>query len=162
MLKALFKFMSCQFTIKLNRSEIVIKTTILSLSISSIFVFWMQVDWDWDHMINRFQKFAFSVNSTRPHEADTVVFSNLSTLESVFKSLRFHRKRYIVFIVFVWTGHKNATKCLRFQMKTHSCGRDLKLFCKCTNKLESIYEGYLRISHSSFSCLFCFVLFCFV
>ena len=40
-------------------------------------------------MTNRFQKFAFSVNSTRPHEADTVAFSNLSNLESVFKSLRF-------------------------------------------------------------------------
>ena len=35
-------------------------------------------------MTNRFQKFAFSVNSTRPHEADTV---------SIFKSLRFHRFR---------------------------------------------------------------------
>ena len=39
----------------------------------------------------------FSVNSIHPHEADTVAFSNLSTLESVFKGLRFH-------IVFVWTG----------------------------------------------------------
>ena len=35
-------------------------------------------------MTNRFQKFVFSVNSTRPREADTVAFSNLSTLESVF------------------------------------------------------------------------------
>ena len=42
-------------------------------------------------MTNRFQKFAFSVNSTRPHEADTVAFSNISTLEIVFKSLRFHQ-----------------------------------------------------------------------
>ena len=49
----------------------------------------------------RLQKFAFSFISTRPHDTDTVAFSNLSTLESVFKSLRFHRKRYIVF---VWTG----------------------------------------------------------
>ena len=40
-------------------------------------------------MTNRFQKFAFSVNSTRSHEADTIAFSNLSTLESVLKSLRF-------------------------------------------------------------------------
>ena len=64
--------------------------------------------WKWtgtDNMTNRFQKFAFSVNSTRPHEADAVAFWNLSTLENVFKSLRFHRKRYIAFIVFVWTGH---------------------------------------------------------
>ena len=30
-------------------------------------------------------------------------------------------------IVFVWTGHENATKCLRFQMKTHPCGRGLRL-----------------------------------
>ena len=35
-------------------------------------------------MTNRFQTFAFSVNSTRPHEADSVAFSNLSTLESFF------------------------------------------------------------------------------
>ena len=40
-------------------------------------------------MTKRFQKIAFSVNSTRPHEADNVAFSNLSTLESVFKRLRF-------------------------------------------------------------------------
>ena len=50
----------------------------------------------------------FSI-STRPHDTDTVAFSNLSTLEIVFESLRFHRKRYTVFIVFVWTGHENAT-----------------------------------------------------
>ena len=74
-------------------------------------------------MTNRFQKFAFSVNSTRPHDTDTVAFSNLSTLEIVFESLRFHRKRYIVF---VWTGHENATKCLRFQMKRHPCGWGLR------------------------------------
>ena len=61
--------------------------------------------------------------STRPHDTDTVTFSNVSTLEIVFESLRFHRKRYIVF---VWTGHENATKCLRFQMKTHPCGRGLR------------------------------------
>ena len=74
--------------------------------------FHMEVHWDWDHMINCFQKFAFSVNSTRPHETDAVVFSNLSTLESVFKSLRFHRKGYIVFIVFiifVSTVYENAS-----------------------------------------------------
>ena len=53
-------------------------------------------------MTNRLQKFAFSVNSTRPHDTDTVAFSNLSTLESVCKSLSFH-------IVFVWTGHENAS-----------------------------------------------------
>ena len=69
-------------------------------------------------MTNRFQKFVFSLISTRQHDADTVAFSNLSTLESVFKSLRFHRS-------FVRTGHENATKCLRFQMKTHPCGRGL-------------------------------------
>ena len=63
-------------------------------------------------MTNHFQKFAFSLISTRPHDTDTVAFSNLSTLESVFKSLRFHRKRYIIVIVFVWTGHENATKGL--------------------------------------------------
>ena len=28
-----------------------------------------------------------------PHDTDTVVVSNLSTLESIFKSLRFHRFR---------------------------------------------------------------------
>ena len=40
-------------------------------------------------MTNRFQKFAFSLISTRPHDIDTVAFSNLSTLEIVFESLRF-------------------------------------------------------------------------
>ena len=42
-------------------------------------------------MTNRFQKFAFLVNLIRPHEADIVAFSNLSTLESAFKSLRIRR-----------------------------------------------------------------------
>ena len=60
-----------------------------------------------------FQKFAFSVN---------VAFSNLSTLESILKSFRFHWKRYIVFIRGFY-----ATKCLRFQMKTHSCGQGLSI-----------------------------------
>ena len=69
----------------------------------ALFVFFLIV-------LMRFRKFAFSVNSTRPHKA--VAFSNLSILESVFKSLRFH-------IVFVWMGHVNESKCLRIQMKTH-------------------------------------------
>ena len=53
-------------------------------------------------MTNRFQKFAFSVNSTRPHDTDTVAFSNLSTLESVFEI-------------------ENDTSFSSF-----SCGRDMK------------------------------------
>ena len=60
-------------------------------------------------MTNRFQKFAFSVNSTRPHDTDTVAFSNLSTLEIVFESLRFHRFRV--------DGTWKRNKSLRFQMK---------------------------------------------
>ena len=94
-------------------------------------------------MTNRFQKFAFSVNSTRPHEADTV---------SVFKSLRFHsfrpstRHRYCSvfksfhsgdrfrkfafpsktihrFHCFRVDGTPKTQQCLRFQLKTHPCGR---------------------------------------
>ena len=54
--------------------------------------------------------FAFSVNSTRAHEFDTVAFSNLSTLEIVFVA-RFRvdgtRKRNKLFSnenASVWTG----------------------------------------------------------
>ena len=87
---------------KFNRSEVPIKVT-RSLSISS--------SSGLENMsTNRFETFAFSVNSTRSN--DSVAFSNLSTLESVFKSLR--QKRYVIFIVLVWTENENAT-CLRFQ-----------------------------------------------
>ena len=110
-----------QPSIKLHRSEIpIIIKTIRYLSTSP----------DWDYITNRFQKFttpilwAFSLISTRPLDTDTVAFSNLSTLESVFKSFRFHRKRHIVFVL---TGHENATNCLGFQVKTHSCGRGLSI-----------------------------------
>ena len=70
-----------------------------------------------------FKSLRFHFTPTRPHDTDTVALSNPSTLEIVIESLRLHRKRNIVFNVFVWTGHENATKCLRFQMKTHpGCG----------------------------------------
>ena len=92
---------------KFNRSGVPIKTT-RSLSISSS----SGLENASDHMsTNRFEKVAFSVNSTRSNAS--VAFSNLSTLESVFKSLR--QKRYVVFIVLVWTENENATTCLRFQ-----------------------------------------------
>ena len=38
---------------------------------------------------NRVEKFTFSVNFTRPHENNSVAFSDFSTLESDYKSLHF-------------------------------------------------------------------------
>ena len=70
----------------------------------------------------RFQKFAFSLISTRPHNTNTVAFSNFSTLEIVFESLHFRRKWYLVFIIL----------CGR-DMKMHPCGRGLK-------RLNSIFD----------------------
>ena len=65
---------------------------------------------------NCFGKFAFSVNSTRLHENDRCcVFNFFPSGERFLESLRFHRKRSIVFMC---TWDKNATKCLRFQMET--------------------------------------------
>ena len=75
--------------------------------------------------------FAFSVNSTRSHETDTVAFSNLSTLESVF----IENDTSFSSFVFVWTGRKNATKC--FQMKTHACGRGLTFPARWVSKRDS-------------------------
>ena len=75
-----------------------IKTTIRSLSISSIQDFSNE-----NGPRLRSHDQSFSVKSTRPHQADTVAFSKFSTLWSVFKGLRF-------LIVFVSTGHVNATK----------------------------------------------------
>ena len=98
---------NCQFTIKL---EIPIKTTIRSLSIFSIFVFWMQVDWYWDDMTNRFQWI-------RPVHTKPILL-HFEIFPRAFWKV-------CVFIVFVWTEYENATKCLRFQMETHSCGRGL-------------------------------------
>ena len=102
-----------------------LKTTVHSLSMSSILDFSNESGLGLRSPDQSFSKVCVFSELTRPHDADTVAFSNLSTLESVFKSSRFHRKRYIVFIVFVWTGHENATKCLRSQMKTHPCRRGL-------------------------------------
>ena len=66
-------------------------------------------------MTNRFQKFAFSLISTRPHDTDTVAFSNLSTLEIVFESTSFS-------LFSCGRDMKTQKKCSRFQMKTHPCG----------------------------------------
>ena len=96
---------------------------------------------DWDHMTNHFQKLAFSVNSTRPHKANTVsVFQSLFfqwirpihtkpilLCVQIFPLWRAFAKVYTVFIVFVWPGHKNKIKCLHFQMKTHPCGQGLSI-----------------------------------
>ena len=103
MSKALFKFMSCQFTIKLNRSEIPIKTTIRSLSISSILDFsnesglglrsrdqsfskvcvFSKFDPSTVASGERFQKFAFShrfrVDGTWKRNKMSVAFSNVFT-----------------------------------------------------------------------------------
>ena len=64
-------------------------------------------------MTNRFQKFTFSVNSTRPHETNTVAFSNLSDSGKCFQKFAFSWK----------TKHRKHNKML----KTHSCGRGLTL-----------------------------------
>ena len=68
-------------------------------------------------MTNRF----FAI---RPHDTGPVAFSNLSTLESVFKSLRFNRKRYVIFIVFVWTGTRN--KMFAFSNENESVWTGMK------------------------------------
>ena len=115
--------------------------------VGHLWYFQMKVHWDWGHMTNRFQKYAFSI--IRPvHTKPIVLCFQISPLWRaiskvcvfinfdpstrhryccVFKS--FHsgeRFRKFAFsskvCVFVWTGHENATKCLRFQMKTHPCG----------------------------------------
>ena len=66
----------------------------------------MHWDWVWDHMINRFQKSAFSVSSTHPH-GYCCVFKSFHSGER-FQNLRFHRKRNIISIVFVWSGDKRV------------------------------------------------------
>ena len=101
-----------------------LKTTVHSLSISSILDFSNESGLGLRSRDQSFSKVCVFSELTRPHDADTqgCVFKSF---RHVFKSSRFHRKRYIVFIVFVWTGHENATKCLRSQMKTHPCRRGL-------------------------------------
>ncbi len=63
----------------------------------------------------------------RPHVSGFVAFSKVSTLETVFKSLRLP---YAFFAGYVWTLSVTATKCLRIQTNPDTCGRGL---CKPVN-----------------------------
>ena len=62
-----------------------------------------------------------------PHVYGSVALSKVSTLETVFKSLRlpyaFNFRR-----IRVWTLSVTATKCLRIQTNPDTCGRDLGKF----------------------------------
>ena len=46
-------------------------------------------------------------------------FSNVSGFRSVFKCLRFRKRRPPFSIVAVWSRGENVSKTMRFQMKTH-------------------------------------------
>ena len=49
-------------------------------------------------------------------------FSNVSGFRSVFKRLRFRKRRSAFSIVSVWSRDENVSKTMRIQMKTHYCG----------------------------------------
>ena len=72
----------------------------------------------WWLLLDRFQKFAFSMKTIRLHGDDiiiTISFPNLSTLETVFKSYRFEWGRSSFLIVFVQMQGENAKKSLQFR-----------------------------------------------
>ena len=57
---------------------------------------------------------------------DRALFSNVSTLDSVFKCMRFRWKRSAFSIVVVWKIGENASKSMRFQTKRISVKRALQ------------------------------------
>ena len=81
-------------------------------------------------LLHRFQKLAFSVKTIRLHDNDIIIsisFSNLFTLETIFKSYRFQLKRSSFLIVFMkMQTVKTQRKVCCFDendMKTYSCRR---------------------------------------
>ena len=96
------KTFNCQFTTKLNRSEIPIKTAIRSLSISSILDFSNESGLGLRSRDQSFSKVCvFS-------EFDPSTRSRYFLRFQIFPLWRVFSK-VCVFIVFVWTGHENAS-----------------------------------------------------
>ena len=66
-----------------------------------------------------FEKLRFRATTSKRIDA----FSNVSGFRSVFKCLRFRKRRPPFSIVPLWLRGENAvSKTMRFQMKMHSCG----------------------------------------
>ena len=74
-------------------------------------------------VLNRFQKIALSAVYTETMRFHKVAFSNNSTLESVFKTLRCHSQIFR----FHLDSKLNTKIKLRFLLKTYSCRRGLRL-----------------------------------
>ena len=62
-----------------------------------------------------FEKLRFRATTLKRIDA----FSNVSGFTSVFKCLRFRKRRPPFSIVAVWSRGENVSKTMRFQMKTH-------------------------------------------
>ena len=100
--------------------DIPTKTTIRSLSISSILDSSNESGLGLRSRDQSFQKFAFSLISTRPRDADNCcVFKSFHSRERFQKFAFSHRFRV--------DGTWKRNKCLRFQMETDPCGRGLDI-----------------------------------
>ena len=66
-----------------------------------------------DHSV--FEKLRFRAITLKRIDA----FSNVSEFRSVFKCLRFRKRRPPFSIVAMWSRGEKVSKTLRFQMKTH-------------------------------------------
>ena len=67
------------------------------------------------HHDSVFEKLRFRATTLKRIDA----FSNVSGFRSVFKCLRFRKRRPPFSIVAVWSRGENVSKTMRFQMKTH-------------------------------------------
>ena len=98
-----------------------------------------------------FKSYQYVIFRLRSHDqsfSKVCVFSELGLVHTkpilwaFSKSLRFHRNRYIVYVVYVWAGHENATKCLRCENASVWTGNDLILYANVSIVLQ---ERFCRI-----------------
>ena len=77
-------------------------------------------------LLHRFQKVPFSSVYARPESPKTISFSNFSTLKSVFKFSRSHRKRYHRFHRFRVNRRPKRKNIIADSLTPVSCKRGLK------------------------------------
>ena len=80
-------------------------------------------------LLHRFQKFAFSMKTIRPHDNDIIItkrFSDLFILETVFKSYRFQWNKSSFSCSYKVKTQRKVCGFDENVMKTYSCRRGLK------------------------------------
>ena len=101
-------------------------------------------------------------------ENNITAFSNLSTLETIFKSYRFQWERSLFLIVFIQMQGENAKKSLRFRWKwyeTYSCRGGPSSWCDARDTLLGVIlkermKCLISCRHAALKLCFCFLKIC--